>query len=410
MNYHFFIDEKFVDDFVNDAAALVQGQRFILTCENAPQHAKNHLLERIPLSSDEITHVFKIIKETDNVYVHWFSIDLNRFLKKLSPKVKIYLMFMGGDFLQSNFPQSKKLSIDVKIFDKLSRKEVEKIYNRNLVKNYTLKINTAWSSNNWRNIIHTYVKSILYYVHYKSGKLFSEEYKQRKEFLNRITAVCHWNPFDIELIENFYNVKLKTLFFMYSVGLSEAENFVKEHIRQSDSMKIWLGNSDTVTNNHLDALQALRRFKNENIEIICPLNYGNKLYGDIVEELGRSIFGNKFVAIRDFISRDEYYQLMDQTSVVIMYHKRGQAGGNIMAFLLKKKKVFIKSESSIYKFFKSLGVQLFDANQISKLDFKEFSRPLSAESLEMNSSIIRQSMNNEVFRIESLRLILEGKH
>jgi dTDP-N-acetylfucosamine:lipid II N-acetylfucosaminyltransferase len=410
MNYHFFIDEKFVNDFVADADYILRGQRYIITCEGTPIHAKHHMLEQMPFNSNELNDVFKIIKEGDAIYVHWFSINLAEYIMKLNIKVKIYLIFMGGDLLQSNFPQPNSLSLDSELFTESSTKEVKKIYNRKLIESCRITLRKARLSKNWKNILHTYINIVWYIVNYKSGSLFREEYKIRKDFLNRITAVCHWNRFDIEFIEKFYDVKLINLFFIYGLGLGKECNKTSEENNPIEAIKIWLGNSDTVTNNHLDALNSLKKFKNENIEIICPLNYGNKNYGDTVEEYGVNIFGSKFIAIRDFIEREEYYKLMNQTSIVIMNHKRGQAGGNIIAFMLKKKKVFLNSQSSIYKLFQSMGITICDANQISKLNFEEFARPLSNMVLEKNQIKIEETLNNDQLRIKSLKIILENSN
>jgi Tat protein secretion system quality control protein TatD with DNase activity len=110
MNYHFFIDEKFVNDFVADALQIDSNQVFIAVSSRplrfitnpAILHFKNHASELIPI-------VDKITKK-DSMYVHWFTTPILQLIEKLPSSTNVYLMFYGGDFFESGFPPGKNSS------------------------------------------------------------------------------------------------------------------------------------------------------------------------------------------------------------------------------------------------------------------------------------------------------------
>ncbi|WP_448636051.1 TDP-N-acetylfucosamine:lipid II N-acetylfucosaminyltransferase [Pedobacter panaciterrae] len=188
--------------------------------------------------------------------------------------------------------------------------------------------------------------------------------------------------------------KLRILIF-YNFNPSEGSNITSKPSQEDRPISLLLGNSDTVTNNHLEMLDDLERFKGENIKLIIPLNYGNKKYGDLIEQKAVRMFGeDKVVCLRHFMNREAYYRILDEVDVAIMNHYRTQAAGNTLALLYRGKKVFINEKSSTYKFLKINDVFIGNSAKISQLSFNEFIHPLSDDIRKKNVENI-----NELFKV-----------
>jgi hypothetical protein len=189
--------------------------------------------------------------------------------------------------------------------------------------------------------------------------------------------------------------------FCYNIGLT---NFV--YSKKENTVNIYLGNSDTPTNNHLDALQLLSKFKDNDIKIICPLNYENKKYAKDIANLGNKLFGDKFLPLFEYIDREKYYALLQSIDVSVMFHNRTQGAGNIIALLKGGVKVYIKSCSTICTLFKELNIHFSTEKEIEKEMFETFSKPLESKKITQNAKILDDFFLKDEIRIANLKKIL----
>ena len=120
------------------------------------------------------------------------------------------------------------------------------------------------------------------------------------------------------------------------------------------------------------------------MRIMCPLNYGNTKYGDFISCQANHIFKGKWESLRDFLPLKQYTKLLAGADVVVMYHNRCQAGGNIGIAILTGKKVFLKKQSTLFRLMKNYGILVFDANTIKNLSFEEFVKPLTNDQIKSN--------------------------
>lgn len=157
-----------------------------------------------------------------------------------------------------------------------------------------------------------------------------------------------------------------------------------------DGLHILLGNSADPSNNHLEILDKLRSRAQDEIRIYCPLSYGNQEYAQQVIDYGQSIFGDKFVALRDFMSAQAYLELLAVVDVAIFNHKRQQGMGNIVTLLGLGKKVYVRSDISTWGFIKDLGATVFDARS-SDLNLL----PLDEATANANKDLIKSYFSSE---------------
>jgi dTDP-N-acetylfucosamine:lipid II N-acetylfucosaminyltransferase len=168
---------------------------------------------------------------------------------------------------------------------------------------------------------------------------------------------------DFELGQRWYGAKGRWQeCFMYPTNIFRDQD---RQLKPHTEVNILLGNSATVSNNHLDAIEKLRPYAENNIRIYCPLSYGDSQYADQVEHTGKAVFGKKFIALRDFMPYGQYLELLDSIDIGIFNHDRQQGVGNIVALLGLGKKVYIRSNISSWGHLQSIGVEVFDSSQIN---------------------------------------------
>lgn len=398
------IDDKFIDGFIEDSEKSNSNNKYIVTIDGELNHVKSELILQAPYYTEKLNEVISNINRNDRVFIHWYSPKVHEIISKIPSNTKVLLMFWGADFLESPSFSHSKNTLNKFLFDPVTLKTVQKQLNSQLlafIKNQTAN---AKKSGNMKNIIATYWSNLILKMNRVTKKNYKRGMLERRNFLNRIDAICHWNQFDIQILEDLYNVQLKQKYFVYDVGVNNLE-IVKKNDNKN-TLTIWLGNSDTETNNHKDILNQLTKFKKENIKIICPLNYGNKNYSNEIAKYGNELFGSKFIALQDFLERESYYNLMNDVDIAIMAHNRGQAGGNIIAFLKKGIKVYMKPQSSIFKYFKSLGIEISSISELLDCTFDDLK--IKTTDLQRNRMVelLNQSLTNESKRIEALNKIL----
>jgi len=173
--------------------------------------------------------------------------------------------------------------------------------------------------------------------------------------------------------------------------------------QNNEPTRLLVGNSADVENNQIEILKRLEQYKSENVEIYVPLSYGLKPWApnwiDEVCRYGRATFGSKFIPLLNFMSLDEYRDLLGRIDVAIFDHKYQQAMGNTIYLLGIGKKVYIRAGIPSYEMLTRLGLQVYDN---SSLDIY----PLSMRHAENNKSIIMSRFNSESLRAQ-LSLVLQ---
>ena len=139
--------------------------------------------------------------------------------------------------------------------------------------------------------------------------------------------------------------------------------------KKKNSFRVLLGNSRSKSNNHVEILKILKNHENSIGEIVCPLSYGKEIdYAKEVSAVGRSLFGKKFIPLKDLLPLEEYLKVLASVDVAVFGHKRQEAVGNTINLLAMGKLVFMDSQSTTFTFLKDLGV---DVRSIEELNFEK---------------------------------------
>jgi hypothetical protein len=154
---------------------------------------------------------------------------------------------------------------------------------------------------------------------------------------------------DYELAKMWYGAEGNYYYsFMYPSNLFHEHPTV--NTINNDTVYILIGNSADSSNEHVEIFHLLEKFKNKDIKIICPLSYGQSEYREYILDEGNNIFGDKFIPLTEFLSFNDYMDILSKVEIAIFNHKRQQALGNILNLLGLGKKVYIRNDITTWKF------------------------------------------------------------
>jgi hypothetical protein len=150
----------------------------------------------------------------------------------------------------------------------------------------------------------------------------------------------------------------------HEMPLFTAEDTFCAGPRTMDGPDVLLGNSATASNNHADAMALLRQRLGDG-RLIVPLSYGDAGYATKIESLGRQQFGERFNALRQWMSLVDYNQRIQRCGFVVMNHRRQQAVGNIGAALYKGATVYLRPENPLFAHYTGLGLSVRDLQALA---------------------------------------------
>ncbi len=158
---------------------------------------------------------------------------------------------------------------------------------------------------------------------------------------------------------------------------------------------ILLGNSASLTNNHLEALEILGQFNIEERKIVMPLSYGDKKYAKEINQIGVKLFPKNFEPINSFMPLEVYNHRLSQCNIVIMNHYRQQAVGNIVAMLWMGAKVFLNETNTFYLFLVRIGVHVFSIKNDLRPENKTIFDRLTDDEISQNRKILTKHLSFE---------------
>ncbi len=171
---------------------------------------------------------------------------------------------------------------------------------------------------------------------------------------------------DIDLARKWYGAR-----GIYQESIMYLSNTYREFDtpkNASSTINIQLGNSANSSNNHIEILEKLLPFKNQDICIYVPLSYSDQNHAKKVIAIGKELFGDKFVPLTEFIPFEEYLAFLGKIDIAIFNNSRQQAMGNIITLLGLGKTVYIRSDTTQWQLFKEKNIKVYDVNDFQSLE------------------------------------------
>ncbi|MBD7911777.1 TDP-N-acetylfucosamine:lipid II N-acetylfucosaminyltransferase [Clostridium cibarium] len=231
----------------------------------------------------------------------------------------------------------------------------------------------------------------------------------RRMIIKRIGNIITYVEGDYILAKKWYKTKAiyYSGFYPYLID-TELINSKHKVKLSREKIAIQIGNSADPSNNHIEIIDYLSKYKDKNIEVICPLAYGDKEYTKDVIQHGKKVLGNKFNEQVKFLSYEEYVNSLNDIDIAIFNHKRQQAMGNILTLLYMGKKVYIRDDISTWSFLKSININVFEISGIKKED--EFFSLIDECKTNENRNILEVEFSNKKFISDWSKVFFSDKY
>ncbi|WP_157754615.1 TDP-N-acetylfucosamine:lipid II N-acetylfucosaminyltransferase [Salinivirga cyanobacteriivorans] len=344
--------DKFIDSFIADVYTIGEQHNnvFWIHGNNGEKNYVNTVrpVEYIGHDQNNIKRRLGNISIKDKIFIHGYNLEVGEYVYDMPNTIFVWLW--GYEFYEE-----PKGANDYWLYDSITKKILRKHrYPRIRFRKNILKI--------LPEVIDVY----------KEKKRIKKELVLKNKQISRIDyLVLHQrNIEELLLIKKLYpNFKAKHIPGFYDINYDLAKNVQIKKAEQKE-IKILVGNSANPANNHVDAFNKLKKYKN--IKVHCILSYGaGSGYIKDVEKIGYKYFANRFQPIKSFMARNDYVNFLGSIDVFFMYHNRQQAFGNIMTAIALGKSVFLKKNNPLFFFIEGMGIKCYDAERI-----KEYNLPV----------------------------------
>lgn len=363
MNIHFAHNSIFIEKFIHNQERFIpESNNFYYIKEDSNL---NYNVSTAVVSRRNVCLYFSIktliknlkVNQEDRLYFHFFSIENQKLCLKFSKNIS-YWLFWGGEVYGLPYIKNDIFLPITLNFKKIGEKQTFKnVINQSLGLLIRCKLNVG---------LPKAVKHINYFCHF-----VHEEFDRLKEILPLYKAVyLDWNY----------------LVFESELGPSNG----------SKNLTL-LGQSATLSNNHLDVLSMYRN-ELENEQVIIPLSYPiNEKY---VEEIENFMIEKKLnhQILKEKIPFSDYNKILNNVKFAIFGFKRNQGTGNIIQLLISGALVFLHHDNPFYNYLKSIGVDVYQLN--------EFKNRLTLEvDIDKNKMTMNKIFGPEALKIKYNRLL-----
>ena len=369
MIVHICNDDIFVQRFVISLFDKLYNSKNIYIIVKEDNNLNNIKLNtNVIILSKKDKQILKYCNNAKIVILHSLFGGVNNIqISKINKNVKVMWSSYGGDYY-NDIDFSKMF---YSIYDKYSIRYNEIQKKESFAKLKSLQIISNYHKLRTGEHNKIFIKrKIIKRIDFFSTVLPNEEILVRKLYrLNNSVSYLRLSYGNIkQVLTNFYNDKLE-------IGNN-----------------IIIGNSATLSNNHIGAFELVKDVK---CRVICPLNYGDTQYKNYVIKKGKFLFKDKFMPIEEFIPAKNYVSLLSSCGVMIMNHIRQQAVGNVILGLYIGMKVFLNTKNPLFKFLLENKIIVFDINLL-KLDKKNMFKQLSKTDIIKNRDNLEKLWGEDV--------------
>ena len=229
------------------------------------------------------------------------------------------------------------------------------------------------------------------------------EYYVKKTVRENVNSVICIFPPDCEYFRQEYPTsKAKVFYAPYMSGIRTEKQYIyqsnisrlKETKARGEPIYIQIGHNAQKQLNHLESLKVLSKFKDENVMLVLPLSYSAEpYYIEEIEQYLKSVFPGKYIILKDFMPREEYFKIISRIDIAIFYTYRQTALSNIYEMINNNVKLFMPEGSVMKDYFCSLGIPIGSIECIKKQSFQEFTSTIEWEKIPGPRNFI-ENLNN----------------
>lgn len=169
---------------------------------------------------------------------------------------------------------------------------------------------------------------------------------------------------------------------------------------------IWIGNSASEKNNHLDILWAIFKqglhWTYKDSEVIIPLSYGAQWMGNLVAKVSRFVFGKRAQILTTYMPLAEYNAKMLSCSTIILGYIQPAAQGNIITALWLGMRVYLSEKNMTYRYFKRIGCVVYSMeSELKKYGYA----PMEEKDVEQNRAVLKEWYSKENMHKRNLEIV-----
>ncbi|WP_224488209.1 TDP-N-acetylfucosamine:lipid II N-acetylfucosaminyltransferase family protein [Robertkochia flava] len=353
MIVHLFEDEKFVDSTISIFEEVAPGKNKYVIFSNSEELVHVTNVQKVIIQKNNWKYLdYELIFEGCNVLlVHYLTPIKYHVIKNAPKRVRVIWSVWGRDF-----------------YLHMPYKEIYEPRTAKMIKG---------------DFREKYRFSLLYRLYHKQ-KYGVEPLLFENELLHRIDYISTVIEAEYPVIKNSLNIDAEFLKFNYSAfdeGLLANKSY-------ANGPSVFLGNSATETNNHLDTFKYL---KGINRKVYIPLNYGNHEYAKKIIKASKSELGDDAIPITHFMKMGEYVEILKDCNTMIMFHIRQQALGNILLGLYLGLRIYLNKKSVTFKTLEEYGFIVNTLTDHSTL----LLTPLTDEEKSINRSLVLEFWGTE---------------
>lgn len=234
-------------------------------------------------------------------------------------------------------------------------------------------------------------------THIRDHKIFRREEK----LLRRIKYIITDNGCDYNVFKKYY--PMSPIEHLGTINYYPIENLVNKEFVDSEcnGSSIWVGNSASANGNHIGIFKILSSFSDD-INIFCPISYGDKRFVDYIDIEGKKILGKKFSPLKEFLPVKKYYALFLNANSFVFGHYRQCAVGNILMALYFGGKCFFYKKNPLYQMYLDDGFSVYSIEDDLNEEFAI--TPLSSEIRKTNRDLVKKIASYES-SLEQLRIV-----
>lgn len=195
-------------------------------------------------------------------------------------------------------------------------------------------------------------------------------------FVKKFYAIAYGFTYDQFEIGRLFGDKIKIFEAPYGLGYNiEEVKKVRQNIvvkKDKECINVMIGHCGYPFLNHIEVLELLKKYRDKNIIIYLPLNYGLDEYIKEIEQYLED-YPIKTILLKEKLAPLEYLNYIAKMDIAIFDFTRQAALANIQLLLYFGKKVYLNREGIVYKGLKIENKIVFDIADIYTQNFEEFS-------------------------------------
>lgn len=356
---HFVTDEKFIKDEIQcfESANLTTNSYYYVGNTNKRFEFISDKDVKI-ISKDDVAGLFAT-KSIDVICLHnLYSLPFE--LIAVIPKEIIVIWYAWGFDLYSNpAPLNPLLHIGERYMSE------------------TFKINKIVC---FKSRIKLFIKKSIQSICYDNNHIIDEA----KTAISRIDYFAGVFPVEYEMLKDvlpYFRAQKITHNYIHPQEFKLSNISLKPNITGKN---ILLGNSASMYGNHIDIMNQIAPYVENDTLIICPLSYAGKpKYIRKVISHGKQLFGERFMPLMKYLSFEEYTKIMNSCNRFVMGMIQQAATCNCLTSIWDGIKIYAPKNSMNYVHYNSLGIKVYSIED-------DFGREIDEQyvNLENNRKII----------------------